>query len=57
MGACIPQVFAHVYIVLQVVFRAVRVQNVAGITDRAFADLARVDDGVHRDTHVFDPVE
>ncbi len=57
MGAGGFQRLAHRDVVFQVVFRAVGIEDVAGIADRAFADLALLDHGIHRDAHVLDPVE
>ena len=36
---------------------AVRVEDIAGVADGAFTDLAAVDNRIHGDTHVFNPVE
>ena len=44
-------------IVFEAVFGAVRIEDVAGVADRALAELARVAHRVHRDAHVLDPVE
>ena len=51
------QVFAHVHVILKVVFRTIRVKNVTGVADRAFANLACFDHRIHRHAHVFNPVE
>jgi hypothetical protein len=51
------QLLGHGDVVLQVVLRAVGVEDIAGVADRAFADLARLQHRVHRDAHVLDPVE
>jgi hypothetical protein len=57
MGAGGLQLLGHGDVVLQVVFRAVGVEDVAGVADRAFADLAGLQHRIHRDAHVLDPVE
>ncbi len=51
------QLLGHADIVFQVVFGPVRVAQVAGIADRAFADLAGGDHRIHRHPHVLDPVQ
>ncbi len=51
------QLLGHRDIVFQVIFRPGGVEHVAGIADRRLADLVGVDDRVHGDAHVFDPVE
>ena len=57
MCACGFQFLGHTNIILQVILGAGRVEHVAGIADRAFADLVRLDHGIHGDAHVFDPVQ
>ena len=49
--------FGEFDVVLEVVFGAVRVLEVAGVANRRFADAARFEDGVHGDAHVRDPVQ
>ncbi len=44
-------------IVLQVVLRARRIEDVAGVADRRFAELVLFGHGIHRDAHVLDPVQ
>ena len=44
-------------VVFQIIFGAGRVQHIAGIADRAFANLVRLQHRVHRDAHVFNPVQ
>ena len=51
------QILAHVDVILKVVFRAVRVKDVARVADRALANLAGFDDRIHRHAHVLNPVE
>ena len=51
------QLLRHIDVIGDVVFRARRVQRVAGVTDRALANLARGLHRVHRHPHVLDPVE
>ncbi len=57
MRACRLQFAGHADIVFEVVFRAVGVEDVARITDRAFADFAGLQNRIHRHAHVFHPVE
>ena len=57
MRARFAQVLAHLDIVFEVILRPVRVQDVAGVADRAFADLAAFHHRIHGDAHVLDPVE
>jgi hypothetical protein len=57
MGARIAQRLAHIDIVFEVVFRPLRVEDIAGITDRALADAAGLDHRIHRHAHVLDPVQ
>jgi hypothetical protein len=57
MGARGLQLLGHGDVVLQVVLRPVGVEDVAGVADRALADLARLQHRIHRDAHVLDPVE
>ena len=57
MRPCVPQLLAQLNIVFEVVFRTVGIQYVPCIADRGFANLSRVEYGVDRDPHVFDPVE
>ena len=57
MGTCITQLLTHIDVVFQVILRAVRIVDVTRVADRAFTDLATVDHRVHRDAHVFHPVE
>ncbi len=57
MRAGVAQFACHLQIVLQVVFRSRRVQQVAGIADRALADLAGLDHRIHGDAHVRGPVQ
>ena len=45
------------HIVIQIILRARRIKNIAGVADRAFADLARLHHGIHRHPHVFHPVQ
>ena len=44
-------------IVLQAVLGAVGIEDVAGVADRPFAELAGLAHRVHRDAHVLDPVQ
>ena len=53
----IAQRFTHIDIVVQVVFGAVWIKDITGITDRAFTDFAGLDHGIHGDAHVFNPVQ
>ena len=57
MGAGIAQFLPHGDIVFQVVFRAVGVENVTRVADRAFADLVLLLYCVHGDAHVLHPVQ
>ena len=51
------QFFRQANIIFQVVLGPRRVQNVAGIADRRFAELSLGNDCVHGDAHVLDPVQ
>ena len=51
------QILAHRHIIFQVVFGAVGIQNIAGVTNCAFAQFVVVQYGIHRDAHVFNPVQ
>ncbi len=44
-------------VVFQIVFRAGRIEDVAGVTDRSFTKPVFLAHGVHRHPHVFHPVE
>ncbi len=44
-------------IIFQRVFGAVRIEDVAGVADRALGELAGFADRVDRDAHVLDPVQ
>ena len=57
MCACGFEVACHGDIVFQVVFGALGVENIARVADRRFADLAAFAYGVHRDAHVFNPIQ
>jgi hypothetical protein len=57
IGAGFFQLGGKRRIVLEVVFRAGGIQNVAGIADRRLADPVLLGDRVHRDAHVLDPVQ
>ena len=57
MGTGGLQLFAHRDIVFQVILGAVGVKDIAGIANRAFADLAVINHSVHRHAHVFNPVQ
>ena len=57
MGTCGFKLFGHRDVVFQVVFGAVGVLDVTGVANRAFAHLIGGDHRIHRDAHVFDPVE
>ena len=39
------------------IFGAVRIENVAGVADRALGELACLANGIDRDAHILDPVE
>ncbi len=51
------QVFTHCNIIVQIIFRAVRVKNIARITNRTFTDLTVFHHCVHGHTHVFNPIQ
>ena len=51
------QLFGHVDVVVEAVFGAVGVEDVAGVADGGFADGVGFKDGVEGDFHVFDGVE
>ena len=57
MRTCVAQLFRHANVVFQVIFRAIRVQNIAGIANGAFTDFTVLDDRVHGHTHILDPVQ
>ncbi|MPL71091.1 hypothetical protein SDC9_16859 [bioreactor metagenome] len=57
MGARGLELLRHRDVILQVVFRPLGVQDVAGVADRALADLLGLDHRIHRDAHVLDPVQ
>ena len=57
MGTGRFQLLAHSNIVFQVVLRSVRIKNVAGIANGTFANLTVLNHRIHRDTHVFNPVQ
>ena len=57
MGAGRLQFLCAGDIVFQVIFRPRRVQEIAGIADRPFQHLAAIQHRIHRDAHVFDPIE
>ena len=57
MGSGGLKLFCHADIVFQIILRAIRVQNVARVANRAFADFVRVLYSIHRDPHVLDPVQ
>ena len=52
------QLLCHGDVVFQGSYiRPLRIEDVAGVADRALADLAAVDHRIHGDAHVLDPVE
>ncbi|MNY44193.1 hypothetical protein D3C86_1791980 [compost metagenome] len=51
------QLARDAYVVLQVVFGARLVEQVAGIADRAFAQRAALADSIDRHAHVAHPVQ
>ena len=51
------QLVAHVHVVFQVIFCPVGIQDVTSVTDCALADLVLLLDSIHRNAHVFDPVQ
>ena len=57
MGAGLLQLLGQRDIVFEVVFGARRIEDVAGVADRRFAELVLGAHRVHRDAHVLDPVE
>ena len=57
VGAGLLQLVGQADVVLQVVLGAVGIEDVAGVADRAFAELVRLEHRVHRDAHVLDPVQ
>ena len=57
MGPCRLQLLAAGDVVFQVILGAVRVQNIASIADRAFQNLVGLQHRIHRDAHVFHPVQ
>ena len=57
MGPRRLQLLAAGDVVFQVILGAVRVQNIAGIADGAFQNLVGLQHRIHRDAHVFHPVQ
>ena len=57
VGARRLELLGEADVVFQVVLRAARIEDVAGVADGALAELAGVAHRVHRDAHVLDPVE
>ena len=57
MRACGFQLLAHGDVVFEVILGAVRIEDIAGVADRAFADLAGFNHRIHGHTHVLYPVE
>ena len=51
------QLLGEVDVVVERIFRAVGVEDVAGVADRAFGELAGFDHRVDGDAHVLDPVQ
>ena len=51
------QLAGHLHIVVEIVFRPRRIENVAGIADRRLADLAGLQHRIDGNAHVLDPVE
>ena len=57
VGAGVLQFLRHVDVVRQVVFRAGAVEDIAGVAQGDFGDLARFADGLNRAVHVVQAVE
>ena len=51
------QFFCQLHVILQVVLRAIGVLQITGVANRRFANAARVDYGVHRNSHIGYPIE
>ena len=49
--------FSHAYVVVERVFGAIRVENIPGVTNRAFADSVVLLHRIHGNAHILDPVE
>ena len=57
MGAQFLELLGQVHVVLQIVFGARGVEDVAGVADGGFADGADFQQGVDRQAHVVDGIE
>ena len=57
MSPCVPELLAHVDVVLKVVLCAVGVVDITCVADGAFADFVVFQNSIHGHTHVFDPVQ
>ena len=57
VGAGLFQFAGEADIIFEIVFGAVGIEDVAGVADGGFAELARLDHRIHRDAHVLDPIE
>ena len=57
MGAGLLELPGQRHVVVEVVFGARRIEDVAGVADRRFAELVLGAHRVHRDAHVVDPVQ
>ena len=57
MSARIAQLFAHGNVIFYVILCSVRVQNITRITNACFAYFSRVYYAIHRNAHIFNPVQ
>ncbi len=57
VGAGLLQLVRQTDVIFEVVFGAVGIEDVAGVADGAFAELARLAHRLHGDAHVLHPVE
>ena len=57
MGTGSLQLLGHANIVFEIILGAVGVENIARIADRGFAHAVGLDNRLHGDAHVVDPVE
>ena len=57
VGAHLFELFRHLDVVLEVVLGALGVEDVAGVTDRGFADGIGLEHRFHRHLHVRNPIQ
>ena len=57
IGTGILQFFCHADIVIEIIFRTGRIEDIAGIAEGDFGNLARFPDGLHRFIHIVQTVQ